>query len=671
MKKKFFLLMTAIVCTINAVAQNYKFGKVSKEELREKFYPLDSTAEAAYLYKNEYVTFNYNQQQGIFEKTIEFHARIKIYNKDGFKYGNQAIHFYNPDNGSSERIYRIKATTYNLKGKKIDEQDVDKDDIYTEKATKYYSYRKIAFPNIKEGSIIELKYTLISKYWDIPLFRVQEDVPIKKIMYTTVVPEYFKFKKSTKGYYSITPKVEWLNDNITLTSVSGAAYFTSDVNHNVISYQKEKTSFESENIPALKDDEPYTSNYADYRGVVSHELDYIRFPNSPLKKYSSSWESVCNKLHESQNFGKQLEKTSYFKDDLKTVLEGNDTEVEKMNAIFSFVKSKIRWNNYYSLYTNQGLRKAYKTGEGNISEVNLLLVSMLRASGLKAYPILLSTKSNGTPLFPTLEGLNYVIAGVKNEQGKILLLDASEPYNAVNVLPTRALNWEGRMMIGDRENIAIPLIPKVKSEELSMVSVVFDENFNITGSIQTKLTRKKALDFREKYNRLSDEKLKSKLGSKYGVSISSCEITNKNKVSAPVVFSGKLIANNQIETINGKKYINPLLFLKETTNPFKLEKRKYPVDFVTPYKEVINVFFNIPKGYKVVSMPTSSKAVMSNNLGSYMYLINQMGNRISIMFVKEFSTNIIGVNQYDELRGLYRAMISKNKEKIVLEKIVL
>ena len=34
-------------------AQNYKFGKVSKEEIEEKFYPLDSTADAAYLNKYE------------------------------------------------------------------------------------------------------------------------------------------------------------------------------------------------------------------------------------------------------------------------------------------------------------------------------------------------------------------------------------------------------------------------------------------------------------------------------------------------------------------------------------------------------------------------------------------------------------------------------------------
>ena len=44
--------------------QNFKFGKVSKEELSEKFYPLDSTADAAYLYKYRNTYYKYKQGIG-------------------------------------------------------------------------------------------------------------------------------------------------------------------------------------------------------------------------------------------------------------------------------------------------------------------------------------------------------------------------------------------------------------------------------------------------------------------------------------------------------------------------------------------------------------------------------------------------------------------------------
>lgn len=45
------MILFSLCFTISAFAQDYKFGKISKEELQEKFNPLDSSANATYLYK--------------------------------------------------------------------------------------------------------------------------------------------------------------------------------------------------------------------------------------------------------------------------------------------------------------------------------------------------------------------------------------------------------------------------------------------------------------------------------------------------------------------------------------------------------------------------------------------------------------------------------------------
>ena len=63
-------------------AQDYKFGKVSKEELEESVHPLDSTAEAAYLYSKRRTYYRFSKNEG-FQIINEIHERIKIYNKDG------------------------------------------------------------------------------------------------------------------------------------------------------------------------------------------------------------------------------------------------------------------------------------------------------------------------------------------------------------------------------------------------------------------------------------------------------------------------------------------------------------------------------------------------------------------------------------------------------------
>ena len=49
MKKLIVLLI--LFNQLYLFGQEIKFGKVSKEELEEKFHPIDSTASAAYLYK--------------------------------------------------------------------------------------------------------------------------------------------------------------------------------------------------------------------------------------------------------------------------------------------------------------------------------------------------------------------------------------------------------------------------------------------------------------------------------------------------------------------------------------------------------------------------------------------------------------------------------------------
>ena len=51
LKQPITIILILLFLPINAAfSQNVKFGKVSKQELEEKFYPLDSTASAAILY---------------------------------------------------------------------------------------------------------------------------------------------------------------------------------------------------------------------------------------------------------------------------------------------------------------------------------------------------------------------------------------------------------------------------------------------------------------------------------------------------------------------------------------------------------------------------------------------------------------------------------------------
>ncbi|HAV53948.1 MAG TPA: hypothetical protein DCX41_03325, partial [Aequorivita sp.] len=112
--KSSLLALIAIVCfSGTSIAQNYKFGKVSKEELLQKEHPTDPTANAAILYRETKTDFQYTQDSGWYMVT-DYFVRIKIYNKEGFDWANTTIDLYKGD--GEDKLLGLKGYTYYLDG---------------------------------------------------------------------------------------------------------------------------------------------------------------------------------------------------------------------------------------------------------------------------------------------------------------------------------------------------------------------------------------------------------------------------------------------------------------------------------------------------------------------------------------------------------------------------
>ncbi|MDC9722578.1 MAG: DUF3857 domain-containing protein [Urechidicola sp.] len=183
-------------------SQNYKFGKVSKEELAEKVYPLDSSAHAAVLYKNRETSFNYVQGEGFVLKTV-VHERIKIYDKEGYDWATKMIAYYSPDSGDSESVKIKDASTYHLVAGKVKSFDLGKKDVFKEAKNKYWSQKKFTMPNLVEGCVVEWKYILTSPYRSIDNVVLQYDIPIRRLEVSIEIPEYYKFAVKHIGYLNM------------------------------------------------------------------------------------------------------------------------------------------------------------------------------------------------------------------------------------------------------------------------------------------------------------------------------------------------------------------------------------------------------------------------------------------------------------------------------------
>ena len=667
------ILLVFILSQFSFFAQDYKFGKVSKAELEERFYPLDSTADAAYLYKYRRTYFEYMQDEGGFKVITDYHMRIKIYSKDGFEKATQYFEYYKPDSGNKERISSLKANTFYLENGKVKKKKISKDAIFDEKRSKYRSVKKITMPNVIEGCILEIKYSLISPYRSIDDVRFQYDIPVKKLDYKIEVPEYYTFNKRFKGYYFITPNKSEINSKITLRFKNRdrrvGALVTTGYSKETVDYKNKIEKYIANNIPALKDNEPFVSSIHNYRGGVKYELTATRFPNTAPKVFSSTWKDIVKRVYNSPNFGSELNKTSYFKDDLTKVLNGTTNDNEKIMAIFNHVKSKVKWNDYKGKYTDKGVKKAYKEGVGNVADINLMLTSMLRVANLNAKPVLVSTRANGVPLFPTLDGFNYVIAMVEFTDGSYVLLDATEKYSSPNILPVRVLNWNGRKVEKDGTSSWVKLTSSKHALEDNYLSVKISDEGLVEGVLRSIYSNLKALNYRKNKNHLKEDILREQLEEKHTIEIDEFKLLNKNKLLKTVVERIKFSSEDLVEEINGKLYIEPLLFFVNSTNPFKLEDRKFPVDFATPWKDVHRVSIQIPEGYKIEILPKNIAIRMLEDLGVFKFQTSQIGNKINTVCILQFNSAIIAPKYYAVLKGFYAKVVEKQSEKIVLVKI--
>ncbi|SFW67490.1 protein of unknown function [Sinomicrobium oceani] len=652
------------------LAQNYKFGKVSEEELEETVNPQDSSAHASILYKKVRVHYRYNPNDG-FELITDVQERVKIYTREGFDYATRQISYYSPGSGGEEKVTGLKAYTYNLKNGKIEEEKLSKSEIFDEEKSKYWGVVKFTMPDIRPGSVIEYSYSINSPFLgNIEEIDLQYDIPVKKIEVQVESPEYFVFKPLMKGYYPFQIISDSKRESINFTNKSRTSGISGKTSYSSsrVDYTTNISKIDLENVPALKE-EPYVNNINNYRSAIRYELQYVQFPQTPIKYYSSSWTDVAKTIYDNSSFGNELKKTGYFEDEINGLLQGVNSPSEKIAVIFQYVKNRMNWNGYFGYYCDEGVRRAYKDKVGNVAEINLMLTAMLRYAGLDANPVLVSTRSHGIPLFPTREGFNYVISAVSMDEGYVLL-DGTAKFSVPGMLPPRAHNWNGRLIKKEGASEEISLTPRAMSKEMISVTYKLTEDGAAEGKIRKQFTDHHALSFRQKYFTVDEEQYIQDLENKYsGMEISEYTLQNKEDISQPVIETFSFFKENACDLIADKVYLSPMLFFAMEENPFKLEKREYPIDFSYPWADKYIINIGIPEGYKAEILPEPSRVTLPEDLGSFLFNINESGAMIQVMVQTEMTSAILPAVYYDTVREFFKQLVAKETEKIVLTKI--
>tara|TARA_R100000935_G_scaffold19234_1_gene36910 strand:+ start:5043 stop:5942 length:900 start_codon:yes stop_codon:yes gene_type:complete len=297
-----------------------------------------------------------------------------------------------------------------------------------------------------------------------------------------------------------------------------------------------------------------------------------------------------------------------------------------------------------------------------------MLTAMLKSAGLDANPVLLSTKNNGIPIYPTRSGFNYFVASVKLNN-ELILLDASDKYNIPGMLPDYARNWLGRLVREDGTSEWVDLMSKKSSEYKTVLNIQIEDNLEINGKITTFFDGYYAKEFRDKFINLSKEDHIRHLEEEKGdIVISNLETKNTNILNESIRESYNFNLNNGIEKIGNNVYMKPLFFLTKESNPFKANERCYPIYFNYPSIVSNTVYVKIPEAYEIESLPESEMITINDDGAVFKLIVAASGNYLKIDSELKINTVIYLAEDYDTLKNFYNRMIQKNSETIVLKK---
>jgi len=652
----FILFIFVFLNGYNCYSQS-KYGNATVDELSMTSYPQDTTAAAVMLLKKGDTRFVYNNLYGFqFEYTLQ--VKIKILKTEGLEWCDQEISYYQASSSSKEDIRGLSGTTYNLEGGKVVKTKLSKDFIFEEDTDNKWKVRKFTMPAAKVGSVIEYKYTIVSDFfYDLRDFNFQSSIPILYTSFDVILPEYFRYNLNTQGYIALRPKKEPVNEtfHIQYKDDNGRSQATQ------VRCSADRYTFEATDVPAIKN-ESYLWTINDYISKVSFELKSIQMPYSTVKNYSSSWSNIDKEIMESSLFGGNLKKADLFKDE---ITKGNVT-FDRAKEIQDMVKYKVKWNDHNAFYP-KNLKDALKNGIGTSADVNFLLINALQAGGFNAFPVILSTRSNGRmPIsHPSISAFNYVITGVKIDT-TMYFTDAAAKYGDWNLLPEKCMVPQARILRTDYSDW-VDLTGVSTGSILKTINITINDSKLVGKSTDT---RKGAAAYNTKvsyYNHKDQNDYIESISKRLSCEIDSFSISNLDNTSEALKMN--YIQSSDIDTADEFLYITPLTDKPYSENPFKKETREYPIEFDYLLNFVQIIDFIVPEGYTVEELPKGERMLLNDNDMSLIYRVVQSGSQVRLHYQYQLKKLQFLPTEYESLRDFFSKLIAKNSEQIVLKKV--
>jgi uncharacterized protein DUF3857 len=579
---------------------------------------------------------------GIPDIVIERHKRIKIFNENGKSEANIRIEFNNKY--GAERIEGLEAETINFTNDKIEYTRLDPKLVYQEHSDDGKDAVTFSMPNVKSGSVIEYRYL-----WERGFSRNVPDWP---------------FQCDLPTRYSQLDA--FLNPMIVFTAL----------HRKDKPYARDTVSMDGfghvwalNNIPSSKD-EPFMRSATDALQRITLIISSVKL-GAKKTDISTSWTEVGKQIANDKDFIKPFEQSLHDEDDLVKRTKPLKTDDEKIMFLFNQVKTLMKWNEEKYWISKDGIKSAWKKKSGNWGEINMILCRLLKLSGIKAYPMLVSTRDNGRILnnFINIYQINKLVTYVPVDTAKYYVLDATDKYSTYNEIPFELLNSYGLTLNTEKEKYDLVFMKKeLPEKQVVFINAEIKPDGTMSGTTQINSFSYNKSNTLELYKTLDEQKYKEFLtGNDNNLKITSLKLENAEIDTLPLT---QTIGFNLDLPGTDDKYIyfNPNLFTSLHENPFISENRVSDIDFGCANTYSINGRYKIPEGYKIDALPKSMNLLMPDKSITFKRIAGEQDGYIIIYYLINYKKSFYPQGQYPDIHAYFKKMNEILNEQIVLKK---
>lgn len=640
---KFTIGLLILLISPNFIfSQEMRFGKYNDAEFIYSEVEFEPEADAVVLQEA-----SYNMFLGVVLES-KIHRRIKVLKESGKEQANVTLKYYKGDDRIQD-IYKIKAQTVNFVNEEIQIEKLSKSDFYEVDAGNGWMEIRFTFPQVQVGSIIDFTYVKADKsILSIDGWVFQNEIPTLKSIYDITFPDFIWYKSLKQGIKTIS--------------------------HDFKTKTKGNFRWELDSLKGFTT-EPYMTHFQDYLEKVSfqlegyeyRELDSFGTDLNQTKSLFDTWQDLTD------FFADRLEFKTYLTPKKKTRQitgldsEGKDT-LQLAKDIYEHVSNEYNYSGISAITPSKDFSEIIESKNGNRAEINLSLLAHLRNHGIIAYPVLISSKGNGRSNlvpFPFVDQFNQLIV-VASIANKVYYLDATDSSIPFGFLPSQFLVNQGFLMLEENSGLI-----DIQSHHSSGY-YVFDNILIEDESSLKRETAVKAMGFDGVYNaglfkaeNSSSAALKEKLITYQQENLNPVFVFEENPKSNYTII--KYTTTKDIDE-SQNLYVNPFQLLRWEPNPFVRSTRTFPIDFGYLFTDRYGAKIEIPAGYTLDDYPEDVSMTLPSGAMSFSYKVNIINETAIINSVINVSNQLIGPQEYPDLKYLIDIISSKFKEPLVFVK---